>query len=25
LNGNLSIEVEVLALPEENPDTAWLM
>jgi hypothetical protein len=25
LSGNLSIEVEVLALPEENPDTAWLM
>jgi hypothetical protein len=25
LRGNLSIEVEVLALPEENPDTAWLM
>jgi hypothetical protein len=25
LNGNASVEVEVLALPEENPDAAWLM
>ena len=25
LNGNVSIEVEALPLPEENPDTAWLM
>jgi len=25
LNGNISVEVEVLALPEENPDAAWLM
>jgi hypothetical protein len=25
LNGNVTVEVEVLALPEENPDTAWLM
>ena len=25
LNGNVSIEVEALPLPEENPDAAWLM
>ncbi len=25
LNGNASVEVEILRLPEENPDTAWLM
>jgi hypothetical protein len=25
LNGNVTVEVEVLALPEENPDAAWLM
>jgi hypothetical protein len=25
LNGDASVEVEVVALPEENPDTAWQM
>ena len=25
LNDNVSVEVEVVSLPEENPDAAWLM